>query len=308
MSVNSQEKQCAVCKAYLFEDDDVVYCPTCGAPHHRDCYKSAGHCGFEELHGTEDQYNPQANSQADAKQEDEQDTTDLCGRCKKPLLKDAEFCPFCGAPRGTEGVPFGSFQSFLHVDSESEIEDGVTAKEVAPIIATNQGRYLLRFIKTGANKKLSWNWAAFLFPHAWFAFRKMNSSSWGFSLGMIISSLLSLPFNVAVTRLPGYVDLKGGSAVLGRFVVENTHLIDRTVLILAAVGSVLHIGIMLAGGLFGDKIYKKHIVRVAKEIRQSDDKQKTLHKKGGISLFIPLLVMAAVSYLPGLIFSLIGGI
>ena len=309
MSVNSKEKQCVVCKAYLFEDDDVVHCPTCGAPHHRDCYKSVGHCGLEELHGTENQYSKKAveTEETDTKTAPEEKTENKCIVCKKSLPEDTQYCPYCGAPTKTP-VTFERLAPFVAADGSTEIEDGVTAKEATPIIAVNQIRYLSRFIRTGEKKKLSWNWAAFLFPHVWFSFRKMHSAAWGFSIGMIISSLLSLPFNVAVTRLPGYMDLKGGSAVLGRFVVENAHLIDRTVLILALVGSLLHIAIMLAGGLFGDKIYKSRVVRVAKEIKLSEDKETALRKKGGINLFIPLLVMAAVSYLPGIIFSLIGGI
>ena len=42
--------KCPVCHAYLMEDDDIVVCPDCGAPHHRECWKSLGHCGCEELH------------------------------------------------------------------------------------------------------------------------------------------------------------------------------------------------------------------------------------------------------------------
>ena len=92
MSLNSQEKQCVVCKAYLFPEDDVVFCPTCGAPHHRDCYNSVGHCGLEEFHGTKDQYTAKENQQTE--ENDTQETsTDLCIRCKRPLLKDADFCP-----------------------------------------------------------------------------------------------------------------------------------------------------------------------------------------------------------------------
>ena len=238
MSLNSQEKQCVVCKAYLFPEDDVVFCPTCGAPHHRDCYNSVGHCGLEEFHGTKDQYTAKETQQTE--ENDTQETsTDLCIRCKRPLLKDADFCPFCGAPRVAEGFNFGRIQGFAEINMDAEIEDGITAKEATPIIAANPIRYLFRFIKTGAKSKLSWNWAAFLFPHAWFSFRKMYQSAWCFSLGMIISNLLTIPFNLAVTKLPGYTDITGGSAMLGRFIVENVNLIDKNVLALAAVGSLL---------------------------------------------------------------------
>ena len=56
MSLNEKGLSCAGCKAYLFEEDDIVYCPVCGAPHHRECYNRTGHCALEELHGTENEY------------------------------------------------------------------------------------------------------------------------------------------------------------------------------------------------------------------------------------------------------------
>ena len=56
MSKKEQNKSCVLCHAYLFDEDDVVYCPVCGAPHHRECYNSIGHCALESTHGTENQY------------------------------------------------------------------------------------------------------------------------------------------------------------------------------------------------------------------------------------------------------------
>ena len=56
MSLKIEGCSCARCKAYLFSEDDIVYCPVCGAPHHRECYNALGHCALEELHGTENEY------------------------------------------------------------------------------------------------------------------------------------------------------------------------------------------------------------------------------------------------------------
>ena len=51
MADKPTEKHCAYCQAVLFEEDDVVWCPECGAPHHRACWQSLGHCAREALHG-----------------------------------------------------------------------------------------------------------------------------------------------------------------------------------------------------------------------------------------------------------------
>ena len=43
-------KTCPVCSQNFHEGDDVVVCPKCGAPYHRDCFKQKGKCIFPELH------------------------------------------------------------------------------------------------------------------------------------------------------------------------------------------------------------------------------------------------------------------
>ena len=45
-----KQDKCAYCHALLFEEDDVVYCPECGAPHHRDCYNQLGECANKANH------------------------------------------------------------------------------------------------------------------------------------------------------------------------------------------------------------------------------------------------------------------
>ena len=42
--------KCPVCGETFKPGDDVVVCPECGAPHHRECYEQLGHCCFEEKH------------------------------------------------------------------------------------------------------------------------------------------------------------------------------------------------------------------------------------------------------------------
>lgn len=41
---------CAKCGKPFTEDDDVVVCPDCGAPHHRSCYLELGHCARQDQH------------------------------------------------------------------------------------------------------------------------------------------------------------------------------------------------------------------------------------------------------------------
>ena len=86
MSEQLKDK-CAICGSYLFDDDDIVYCPECGAPHHRDCYNAIGHCGRADMH-------EQLKSEP-SKPSEEQEAC-ICKRCKKALPENTNFCPYCG--------------------------------------------------------------------------------------------------------------------------------------------------------------------------------------------------------------------
>ena len=42
--------KCPVCNKQFKDGDDIVVCPECGTPHHRECYKLTGHCVNQGLH------------------------------------------------------------------------------------------------------------------------------------------------------------------------------------------------------------------------------------------------------------------
>ncbi len=45
-------KRCPVCRNIFREGDNVVVCPVCGTPHHRECYAKENKCGVEEYHAS----------------------------------------------------------------------------------------------------------------------------------------------------------------------------------------------------------------------------------------------------------------
>lgn len=47
------EYKCPVCDKQFKKGDDVVVCPECGTPHHRECYEKEGHCHFADRHGAD---------------------------------------------------------------------------------------------------------------------------------------------------------------------------------------------------------------------------------------------------------------
>lgn len=45
-----ENKLCPVCSTSFKENDDIVVCPECGTPHHRECYKKLGECALKVYH------------------------------------------------------------------------------------------------------------------------------------------------------------------------------------------------------------------------------------------------------------------
>ena len=219
MTQKYKNEICSVCYAKLFEDDDVVFCPICGAPYHRSCYQRSNRCKYEEYHGTEKQWDKQhvqsteaQTNEATAKsaQFDEKIT---CPNCGSISANNTLFCPNCGTPFGKNRTDvYANFSSnyarpYQPIFSDplggvdaSETIDGVSVTDVAAFVGPSSNIYLPRFSKIEKNKKRSlvWNWSAFLIPQYYFLFRKCIGAGI-FALTMqLITSLLQLPFMMAM--------------------------------------------------------------------------------------------------------------
>lgn len=285
MSPQNNQKSCTLCHAYLFPEDDVVYCPECGAPHHRECYNSIGKCALEELHGTENQYDkikeqePEPSPQESEKEEKQQ-------RYETPF---GEFSPidFLGG-----------------VKPETLIDDGVTAKQAANFVFSNTMRYIPKFAKLNSQSKISWNFMAFLFPSGWFLSRKMYKN--GIILGIfeILALILTIPFqntliNLGMTQMVSYADMAAK-------ISENMAQISPLVVGVAFIGSIISLAVSLVSALLGDWIYKKHTVKTVREIEASSEgKASDYRKKGGVNFLLFLLGYMAIRYIPVIISTLI---
>ena len=61
--------KCPVCGKPFAEGDDIVVCPDCGAPYHRECYHKLGRCQFESLHSPSFVWEPSPQEEEAAKAE-----------------------------------------------------------------------------------------------------------------------------------------------------------------------------------------------------------------------------------------------
>ncbi len=275
-----QNLSCALCHAYLFDEDDVVYCPECGAPHHRECYNSINHCALEQLHGTDRQYDILKRKSEEEKKEDKKSNP---AKEQKPFstnFNDGIYIDLLG------GIP----KDYL-------LDENVTAEDAKNFVLSNTMRYIPKFAKLGKENKISWNFLAFLFPCSWFLSRKMYKNGIIAGLLTVISSLFSLPFNNAIINL-GLVD-NDSYYQIAQNITANFDKINISIILVAFIGMWLNLGLRLVCALFGDYWYKKHTVSTIQQLKtESDDLQADYRKKGGVNLILFILGYLAVQYIP----------
>lgn len=315
MKEDAKNKQCQICNGYLFPDDDVVVCPTCGAPHHRDCYNTVGHCGVEQLHGTLDQYDKaqerlrQTQEENEAKATEETRTCAFCGRQSKS--SDAAFCPYCGQPYTpkTNGAPRVLFNgmpvAFMDrcggIPKDTKIED-VTADDLSKFVGGNSARYIPKFATLTEKNKGSWNWAAFLFPAAWSFGRKMHLNGILYLILSIASKLCFVPLTQAINSLGDttgmtYTQLYG-------LIEKNISSFSWISLVMMLVGFLLYFLPRIFCGRFGDWHYRRKCIDTIKEIQtddEIDDKEEEIRLSGSLNILLAMIGLLAETYLPQII-------
>ena len=299
MSLDVKGLSCAHCKAYLFEEDDVVYCPVCGAPHHRSCYNELGHCALEELHGTENEYTRPV-VETEEKQEKDITKCEICGGKYDSSLGK---CPKCSSPDFNRIGGFASFDFLGGVPADQDLGDGVTADDAKNFVFANTHRYIPKFATLNSKRKKSWNWMGFLFPAPWMLSRKMYKGGIITLLLLVISNFLAYPL---IVRLIGMgIDVSYYNYETVNQIAECLPEIGNLVVALAFLGSFIDLGVRIFAGVFGDYLYKKHAIKTIKKIKsESSDIQSDYRKFGGVNFIIFFLGMLVIQYIPGILATL----
>lgn len=157
--------KCPVCNNQFTEEDDVVVCPECGTPHHRECYIQNGKCFNEEKHGT----NEPIEVEFVEVEEDSEAVT------KEEL---------------PEENPQQVVQEIIEEMKGAKGDYMLNGKHVSfyeAAVGKNQKFYIPHFtIMDKTKKSASWNIAGFFVPLAWCVYRKM------YKIAIIIFALYML--------------------------------------------------------------------------------------------------------------------
>ena len=297
---------CPVCGQAFGPEDDVVVCPLCGAPHHRACFKQNGRCAFAADHGTPRQWTP-APSRGD-------EDARICGNCGTANPPGADICACCGyhidqplPPGPAERQPpidasvfYAQFSPYVGIAPDSLI-DGHPAMDVASFLGPNAGFYLSRFhFMRVQRNKISWNWAAALFPAGWLLYRKMYKA---FILVFLLSLLLALP-GLLIAGAAARQFLSDPAAVPSYWAGALLEKIDvpAPLALLFNIATTLHFFFRLVMASRSNHIYRRHTMSCMAGIRAAypDDTayRRALVKKGGVSrraVLVYILLLAAAA-------------
>ncbi len=317
--------RCIVCNEKFKDEDDVVVCPECGTPYHRDCYKKEGRCVNNALHDVNGTWKPTYDV-GDSLAEEKEDT--VCLSCGSKNPPESLFCNNCGFPlkslekhnerirvytapinnekdessynrdfneSGINIQPFLiNFSDPLCGYNPDEDFDGVRLCELADTVESNTHYFLpifKRIKETG--KSFSWNFPAMLFPEIYFAYRKMPLIAlvaWAIKMFSLIPMMIGVfaESDIAVlVEIASKFDLRSSA-----FSVLNilTYVLDY--------------GLMFFCGCFANSIYYKIAVKRTAKIKNSvqlTELRDTLRRKGGTSpawmiifILLDLLPYAAI--------------
>lgn len=203
--------ECKSCGKKFTAEDDIVVCPECGTPYHRECWKKEGKCINTELHESHQSWK---------ETQEKEKSGAVCKKCGNPLKDDQLFCDKCGAPsdfffsqggkpdetsreaapnvekidRAMENVyPFmiNFSDPLCGFNPDEKYDDTVTVRDMGDFVGSNTHYYLPKFRNMRhLNLKLSMNFPAMFFPELYFAYRKMPLAA---VLVLILRTIISFP-------------------------------------------------------------------------------------------------------------------
>ena len=282
-------EKCPVCEKEFANDDDIVVCPLCGTPHHRDCYKKNGECSNYDKHSEGFRWTPSKENKLVTEDTAPLPPVDTAIENEQPITN-----AFFGAN------PLSQFPQ--------DIEEGVSAEDVAGFVQIHAIKYLRNFFYAKSNKK-TFSWAAFFFTPYWFFYRKMYKLGATF---MALSLLLTVGFNILPPVQTLYNDMTEWTE---KYNVENVQDLTEeeftqayaeqqefitsnpTGVALMLTQGALSLALQVFAGFKANKWYYNHTITNIKKIKSEEpdtQKQKLLFfKKGGCSVGAVFLAVLA---------------
>ncbi|MDD7517803.1 RING finger protein [Ruminococcus flavefaciens] len=288
-------ERCPVCGEKFTAEDNIVVCPDCGTPHHKECYAAANKCANEEYHFIGRKWERKVQSKPLYK---------VCPVCHFPNSNTDTNCQRCGtelnnvAPIASDNNtstgeneqwrdPFSAENEemidpikYLGLDPDEDM-GGASLKEVTDFVGTSTIYYLPRFKRMKDDGvKPSFNIFSLIFPSLYFANRKM----WGWA---VLAAFLGVIFNIPDLLL-GIEDFPD---TLASFISANKQMIT-------AFSDICVVADMVVRGLFcffANWLYFRFAMNSLKKHKTSGRPASMIGMAGGIKP-LNMLIITAIKY------------
>lgn len=323
--------KCPVCDEYFHANDDIVVCPECGTPHHRECYNEIGKCANFDKHtnGFDYQENITNNTEND-------DSIITCKNCGAKNSDSAFFCTHCHTPlheqqsyktqtNNSQNNPYGAspfgaspqgqnpniimFDPLAGVSPNTDLGEGITAGETAKFVKQNTPYFITIFNNINKFSKSRFNFCAMLFGGGYLLFRKM------YKIGSIITAI-----QTAMIILYFYLDYYIASSNSYKKIFDALSKNDYNAyalylsdlsgneLLIILLFAILAFMILIMGIVIGccaNRMYYKHckkqITKIKHDVENPKECSEILTKKGGVNLLLGISLWVTyiiLSYMP----------
>lgn len=272
---------CESCKKPFTDNDDIVVCPDCGAPQHRSCYETQGHCALRDQHS--DKFVWQA-QKPDAGSEDRHAQSAICPNCNAANPPHGRYCQMCGSPlesagstqnasgaygqynqntqsyggQPSSGFNYAGNDAFEHWDI-----NGVSSRELSAYTGSSSYYFLRQFkliLRTQYN--MSWNWSALIFGFFYFFYRKM------YKVGLAL-----LGFYI-VSMIPGLLTYFGPTdatiEMMGVVIAYNSQMAAQTAPFMTVLNT-MSFFLRVWCAIFANKLYLQSVLKDIQRCREAFD-------------------------------------
>lgn len=295
--------KCPVCDEVFTDESDVVVCPECGTPHHRDCYLKTGQCKNAEKHNEDFAWQNPNSSVTPVSQKSVQTEQPkvISGGVVTP-----EMAPN-GAVPAIEIDRQGNTRAVYRAINANEKIGDFTVEEYGKVVQKNIHKYIPKFMMIEKTKsRFSVNFAAFFFGPFWLFYRKMYKYG---VIALIILSILPLIFigdvmayNESYTNIYNeFLDLMLSDAdipeeELSAMTEELMEKMPVEPTVVRVTGYIEFI-VSFVLGFAGNFLYKRHCEEILSDARSLKEKPEEwnakLAKAGGRTVLAVLMAYAA---------------
>jgi len=289
--------KCDSCQKQFDEKDDIVVCPECGTPQHRDCYNLKGECVNAAKHGTGYSWIGEHKSEQHAEPERKQSESDkkdpiVCPTCGCENEPGSERCSQCGQKFTVFGINIVERNQELEKEEmkrlgESETDEnqpelerlinarvralapgitdeqkkerlcGQTICDTVAFIGNSAGTYVKKFRKIERENKRTFNWGAFFFTPCWFFFRKLYKPGIIF---LTISLALSIISISPSSAFQSFISSYTTEQLRAMTQAEASAFMEQytSLMIPIAIISIIQLIVNIVAGLIADRMYKKY--------------------------------------------------